>query len=40
MGIDPQTIVFNSHGTMVDKVVGLDVKALENAVDIALRPAN
>ena len=36
----PQTFIFNSNGTMVDKVVGLDVKAVEDAVAIALRPAN
>jgi thiol-disulfide isomerase/thioredoxin len=36
----PQTFVFHSNGTMVEKVVGLDVKAVENAISIALQPAN
>jgi thiol-disulfide isomerase/thioredoxin len=36
----PQTFVFHSNGTMVKQVVGLDVKAVEDAVSIALQPAN
>jgi thiol-disulfide isomerase/thioredoxin len=36
----PQTMVFHSDGTMVEKVVGYDRKALEEAVSRALLPAN
>ena len=36
----PQTFVFHSNGTMVKQVIGSDVKAVEAAISIALRPAN
>ena len=36
----PQTMVFHSDGTMVEKVVGYDSRALEKAVSRALLPAS
>jgi thiol-disulfide isomerase/thioredoxin len=36
----PQTFVFHSNGTMVKQVIGSDVKAVEDAISIALRPAS
>jgi thiol-disulfide isomerase/thioredoxin len=36
----PQTFVFHSNGTMVERIDGVDIAGLEKAVSIAVQPAN